>query len=146
MLMKRFIQFILITVMVAGASWVFWQDYTSGPGVDHRLVKYVNEWKQDMDSAGISYNRIFNLRLDTIEVVGGMNAYGYCYTNHIEISEGILGSEWVTRQAVYHELGHHVLSLDHVDDKCIMFEKSLGEDFCRDNWNSLVSKYINKAK
>ena len=60
--MKRFIQFILITVMVAGAGWVFWQDYRTGPIIDSRLDKYVNEWKHDMDSAGIRYKIIFMIR------------------------------------------------------------------------------------
>ncbi len=146
MLMKRFIQFILITAMVVGAGLVFWQDYQTGPIIDSRLDKYVNEWKLDMDSAGIQYKVKFNVILDTIKVVKGISANGYSHTNTIRINENILDSEWLTRQTVYHELGHNIFLLDHVDDKCIMFEDDLSESFYQDNWNNLVSKYINKAK
>lgn len=146
--MKRFIQFILITVIVAGAGWVFWQDYRTGPIIDSRLDKYVNEWKRDMDSAGIRYKIIFNTTLDTIKVVKGLKAYGYSHVSSrtIRVKEELLTSEWMTRQTVYHELGHHIFSLDHVEDECIMFEDDLGESFYQNNWNNLVSKYINKAK
>ena len=144
--MKKFIQFIVITVMVSGAGLVFWQDYEAGPIVDPRLDKYVDEWKRDMDQAGVKYKVRFNVMLDTIKVVNGIDTYGYSRTNTIRINANILDSEWLTRQTVYHEFGHNVFSLEHVEDKCIMFKEDLSESFYRDNWNNLLSKYINKAK
>jgi len=144
--MKKFIQFIVITVMVSGAGLVFLHDYEAGPIVDPRLDKYVDEWKRDMDRARVKYKVRFNVMLDTIKVVNGIDTYGYSRTNTIRINANILDSEWLTRQTVYHELGHNVFSLEHVEDKCIMFKDDLGESFYQDNWNNLLSKYINKAK
>ena len=144
--MKKFIQFTLIAGMVVGAGLVFWQDYQTGPVVDSRLDRYVNEWRRDMDQAGVEYKVRFNVMLDTIKVVNGISANGDSHTNTIRINANLLDSEWLTRQTVYHELGHNIFSLDHVDDKCIMFKDDLGESFYQDNWNNLLSKYINKAK
>ena len=144
--MKKFIQFTLTAGMVVGAGLVFWQDYQSGPVIDSRLDRYVNEWRRDMDQARVEYRVKFNIMLDTIKVVNRISANGDSHTNTIRINANLLDSEWLTRQTVYHELGHNIFSLDHVDDKCIMFKDDLGESFYQDNWNNLLSKYINKAK
>ena len=74
--MKKFIQFTLIAGMVVGAGLVFWQDYQSGPVIDSRLDRYVNEWRRDMDQAGVEYKVRFNVMLDTIKVVNGIKTFG----------------------------------------------------------------------
>ena len=139
------IRYVIFTLSVAFfAIYALKRDYDTPPTVDPALEVYVNEWKRDMDSAGISYLGVFN-QIDNIILYDGPE-YGLSHIRKIKINRKLLESEWLLRQTVYHELGHNVFDLKHGAQLSIMHAQDLGESFYKNNWDQIKIEYIRKCK
>lgn len=84
------------------------------PWVDPRLESAVAEWSRDVRSAGLDPEILLS-RLDSITVGNCRRGnLGHATDHWIRIDPKVLDrGDASTRGAVYHELGHAVLDLEH---------------------------------
>ena len=136
------IVFIISLIIISDV--IIKRDYNTPPYIDPVLNKYIDEWKKDMDSADIEYIARFN-EIDSITIYNGKE-YGISHMRKVKVNTKILRSEWLTRQTVYHELGHNIFNLEHEYSECIMHSTNLGEDFYKENWMNVKDYYLNKCK
>ena len=156
--MKRFVLLFILAMLVYYGVRLH-QLLGKGSGadmtVDPLLVELLNEWKKDMADNDIYYATTFN-RLHKIIVVEdslitgskqGNVAYANMYEHNIKISKGIVErGRLVTKATLYHELGHYVFDLDHVDAYCLMHEYSHEEADLKKNWDYLLDMYLIRCK
>lgn len=116
-----------------------------GPKTDPLLIIYVDEWKKDMKDNNIDYSHFYNIK--SIQITHNLGSHGLADERYrtIHISDTIISMGDATmRNAIYHELGHYVFSLEHPKKHCIMYKDNLGNDYYKYNWPTLKSNYINK--
>jgi len=154
--MKSFIRLIASIIVfgfLAGMAIMVYEGNKTPPVVDPKLQVYVDQWRRDMDSAGVTYN--WN-RLDYIRLVE-------------RIPSGILGdgdpmragwSDYSSRSVyvrndpqylpihvkviVYHELAHYLLGVEEHSDRGQIMGLHLVEDplHYTSNWSILLKNYI----
>lgn len=158
--MKRFIQNIMILIAVgffAGMAIMTWEGNQTPPQVDAQLQPYVDQWKSDMDSAGVSYewNRLDYIRLvDRVpeHLLGGGDPMRAGFADKASRSVYIRWDSSYTavhiKVIVYHELAHYLLGVeDHMTDGEILGSRLIRDpDHYSDNWSILLTNYINRAK
>lgn len=115
--------------------------------VDPNLETLVEEWKSEMTEHGLPYEGPYK-RIRRIEVVddyGVSNLAGQCNHTTGEIGIGkeqILKGYYTTKVILWHELGHYVFDLDHVDGISIMNGSTRPEGFYKENWEELKASYL----
>jgi len=138
--------YFLLFFLLGLAGYLMYNDQQYEPTISIQLKPYVTEWKHAMEQAGLDWKWKFN-QIDKIELSNiTMHGTSSDILNVITIDRDILPDTILTRQTVYHELGHYVFGMEHVDTKSIMNINDLGSDFYRENWNRLVKEYIQQAK
>ena len=130
--------------------------------VDERLVPIVNEWIKMMESEGIQYENTFN-RLNCILIVSDsvvihrMHLYNMEVTDAVAISDpktkSIIISETqankgglVLKATVWHELGHSVYGIGHVEGYYLMNEYTYTEKEYTSDWDKLKANYLLRCK
>lgn len=116
------------------------------PRVDPRIKPYFDEWKRDLNSAGLDYSVALG-RVERITVCSGCRAgYSDRVEGTIAISEDQLGfGPNSVRGTLYHELGHAVFNLQHGSCK-IMRSRSWTEEELEHNWPLFVKEYLEACK
>lgn len=147
MLRLRFIIAIVITCAITYAIFVAIVISTkdsSPPKVAPELEDLVEEWKRDMDRANISYSQAFN-RINAIELAPPESPYAgvtELSTRKIKINVKQFSTGYArTKATLYHELGHFVFALGHVDGT-IMQEKCPSEEELQENWEDYINEYL----
>jgi len=146
--------------VILGLLYQYHIKYDYEPKVDPVLQTYVDEWRLDMDSAGISYSRAWD-ELKSIEIVecskikaGLINSNGgdehtlgmvIKPDRRIVIDSSLLTMhESILRMTIYHELGHYAFNLDHIDDhEHIMNTNPLHYSEYKEKWPEFKYNYIN---
>lgn len=141
--------FILLGSAIAWVGLYTFLSGNAGPDVDPRLEPYVNQWKADMDAAGIhyegGYNRIKQIAVyDLSHDLAGVSIKGIRVgVSPVEAKRGGCALKYI----VYHELGHNVFNLDHSNDECSMMDRmAYTEADCFTGWNHLLEDYLKKCK
>lgn len=148
--MRKWIGLILICLL--GYYGVRYSQYMNSGHIEisSPLVPMVNEWKSVMYTQHLPikpFKRIRKIIIVDDSVVDGDVAYCDKYKQIIYISKStITKGYWTTKAAVWHELGHFIFELDHVNDLDIMNTYVLREDEYRDNWPQLEKNYLKKCK
>jgi hypothetical protein len=118
--------------------------------VSSPLVPIVNEWKSAMYTRHLPikpFNRIRKIIIVNDSVVDGDAGYCSKYDQVIYISKStIKKGYWSTKAAVWHELGHFIFELDHVDGLDIMNAYTFSEEEYKDNWPKLEKNYYKQCK
>lgn len=152
--MKQLIMIILLTTAV----WWIINSHTEEleknvVAVDPALKTYVKEWCWEMEKAGLDWEPGFrNLRsiqLQTYSVdkenilAGQLVRSNHTVTINRKYAER---GECVTRNAVFHELGHAVFRLSH--NCCFIMNTNASRDeqqYC-DRWDLYVAEYLVQCK
>ena len=125
-------------------SWSLSEWLDDGEIISPFLLPYVNEWKSDMDRAGIAYKKEFadirhiNLTEFFIEKAGTSSRFNHM----ILIDDSLIKHGPLSVKAtVYHELGHYIFQLEH--GSCVIMEKTahLESDYS-ENWNTYLKEYL----
>lgn len=134
-----------------------YQGNQTPPVVDEPLIPYVEQWRSDMDSAGIEYN--WN-RLDYIRLVDKIpsDIFGDGDPMRAGNSDQSTRSVYVRdaeeyqpihiKVIVYHELAHYLLNInDHMEDGQILGSRLIEDPaHYSENWSILLDNYINYIK
>jgi hypothetical protein len=114
-----------------------------GPWVDPLLEPLVDEWIQDMDRAGIAYQRAWN-RMDSVLLrpsPPGTVAH-VKGRRHVVIDPSLVEKgPYSLRGALYHELGHAVFNLSHHGNG-IMHAGLLKEADYAHHWGTYHQEYL----
>lgn len=137
---------VIIISLLISAGYLYWKhNVTTEPYIDPALQIFTNEWKTELDNAGISYEAGFN-RIDNIILTSDSEVSAHfdiaSRTIMISIAQMERG-EFSTRAAIWHELGHYVFRLEHSDG--IMNSYSLSEDSYINDWARLKNEYLIKC-
>lgn len=114
------------------------------------LVTIVDEWKSTMNQRHIPiapFKRIRKIVIVDDSVVDF--DYGYCnkQLQLIYISKStVMKGYWSTKAAVWHELGHFIYELDHVDGFNLMNAEAYTEEEYKENWKTLEQDYLKLCK
>lgn len=120
------------------------------PKVDKDLEPYVDQWRADMDEAGLDYERGFN-RIDSIVIVEYHNSGSAGHFSKANGCVSIIRAELENcgplqlRVLIYHELGHYVFDLEHCDRCIIMNPELKSEEFYQKNWDETLNEYISQC-
>ena len=117
---------------------------TTPPKVDAKLEELVSDWQREMQDAGLEYRPAFN-RLESIELSSEKEPWAgvtEVSTRRIKINPKQLSSGYYRAKAsVYHELGHWVFCLGHVEGT-VMQEKCPSEEELQENWQDYINDYL----
>lgn len=145
--MKTIKAILFVTVLFYIGYLVYTGSVEHRPEVDPRLDSVVTQWEKDVDN--IDYQNGF-YRLDHIKVVKDLGPACGHYdfgTRTITVSEDRLDAgPYSLMTTVYHELGHYVFKLEHDYSESIMHPNSYSEEYYRENWDVLLSKYLSKCR
>jgi Zn-dependent peptidase ImmA (M78 family) len=159
--MKKIIGLILILGLVYYG--VKYHSHMNQPTVqvDERLVPFVNEWIEMMDEEQIRYVYEFN-DINLIAIVedsvvlrhmrlynmkGPAVALSDPITQMIIIGESQAAKgEHTLRATVWHELGHYIYNLHHVDGYYLMNEYSYSEKEYEADWDMFKTNYLIRCK
>jgi len=144
-------KYLIVILALAAALWVVTEQKCreSEPLIDPSIKPYVEEWKRDMDRAGIDYRAAYG-RLDRIEVrpYSVEGAAGETQTGARTIiiyGKQIERGEYSTRETVYHELGHWVFHLEH--GSCTIMETNARSNAkIEARWSEAVDEYLEACK
>jgi hypothetical protein len=143
----RFIIIFLFISIGAAAAMIFLSTESKEPKVDTELVALVEDWKSDMNSAGIRYDAGFG-RIDRIIVTDDPSYGGHfskasrtIYISRSQLEQG----PYSAKAALYHELGHYVFDLEH-DTYGIMYKQSYQEEYYKSNWSTFLDEYLKTCK
>jgi hypothetical protein len=110
------------------------------------LVSIVNEWKATMNTQHLSiapFKRIRKIVIVSDSVVDHDAAYCNKITQVIYVAEStVKKGYWSTKAAVWHELGHYIFELEHVDAFDLMNAYSYSEDIYKLGWHRLSTNYL----
>ena len=116
----------------------------TAPNISSGLLPYVNEWKRDMDDAGIVYEEGFN----DIRHINVVDFYfdnaGKASRRHRTVYVGedcFKAGPYSVKATLYHELGHYIFQLEH--GSCVLMEKgNRSEDEYSENWDLFLKEYL----
>ena len=134
---------IIIAVIATGLSLMLATKGT-GPEIDPRLSAVVEEWKSDMASRGLEYAPAFKrlVKMSIVEISPNHVGESRRSTRSISISTCVLErGHYFTKALVYHELGHFVFHLDHMDG-VIMTSPVLTDAEYEEQWQAAVDEYL----
>jgi hypothetical protein len=118
------------------------------PVVDPALYSVVNEWKSDMQAAGIDYTRAFR-RLHEIKISDlGDKLAGSCnrFSKKIIVSKVVVErGAYSLKGTLYHELGHYVFDLKHGSCE-IMRSDAYPNSMYEKNWEEFKQEYLAACK
>ena len=139
---------IYLMLVVVPLSWFLSAWLNDGEVVSPPLVPFVNEWKSDMDQAGIEYQNEFAdiMHIDFADFLTGRAGSSSRFNHMIEINVELIkqGSTSV-KATLYHELGHYIFRLEH--DCCVIMERrARTEADYAENWNTYVNEYLITCK
>ena len=116
----------------------------TGPNISSGLLPYVNEWKADMNEAGIAYEEgFYDIRQISIVDFVFDNAGKSNRMQHLVYidEQAFKAGPYSVKATLYHELGHYVFQLEH--DSCVLMEKTgRNEDDYADNWEVYLAQYL----
>ena len=142
-LLRLFSAVIVIAAIAVGLSLMLSTKGT-GPEIDPRLGAVVEEWKRDMDTRGIDYDKSFKrlLKVSIVDISPNHVGESRRSTRSVSISACALDrGDYFIRALVYHELGHFVFHLDHMDG-VIMTSPVLTNAEYEEQWQSAVDEYL----
>ena len=129
-------------------SWSLSEWLDDGEIISPFLVPYVNEWKSDMDDAGISYQKEFaDIRhLKLTDFFFNQAGTSSRFNHMILIDDNLIKHGSLSVKAtVYHELGHYIFQLQH--GSCVIMEKiAHPESDYAENWNTYLNEYLITCK
>jgi hypothetical protein len=144
------LRFIIVLIVICAVTYAIFVSLVictkddTPPRVAPELKALVEEWEWDMRDAGLDYTQAFN-RLEAIELSSPNAPYAGVAdlsTRKIKINPKQLGSGRArTKATLYHELGHFVFALDHVEGT-IMQEKCPSEEELQENWEDYINEYL----
>jgi len=144
----RSIKYIFIIVLVTLFLAKQYAKFEQEPFVDPQLTSLVEEWKGLMEDNDIQYMAGFK-RIDNI-IIGNSSSHAGVsdkYNSIIMLNiDELRSGPYTTRVILFHELGHYVFNLNHCDERSIMYHKCLDEKYYKDNYESIISEYLNKCK
>jgi hypothetical protein len=146
----------LLTISILGVLCYYGVKYYNymNSGVTYinpNLKAMVDEWKSKMKEHGLQYEDAY-IRLRRIEIVDeslidNLAGQSNKWTGTIRISNTqIIKGYWTTKAILWHELGHYIFDLDHVDDVTIMNSNTFDEYSYRNYWHDFELSYINQIK
>lgn len=158
--MKRFIQIVFTIIafgFFAGMAIMTYKGNQTPPVVDKELQSYVDQWRSDMDSAGVTYN--WN-RLDYIKLVDKIpqNLLGGGDPMRAGWSDNSSRTVYVRQDPqyqpihikviLYHELAHYLLEVEEHSDRGSIMAEHLVEDplHYSSNWSILLTEYISAVR
>lgn len=152
----RFVLKILALGAISGLLYFHYMGNSIEPTVAPELEVYANEWKNDMDSAGISYN--WNM-LDHIKYVDEIpsDIFGDGDPNRAGFSDQSTRTVYIRKTnnyqpihvkvILYHELSHYMFNCRHMGKGEILGENLIEDPgHYNNNWSILISNYINHIK
>lgn len=149
--------FIAIIILIAVCYYgVIYYSNTNNvtTSIDAPLVSIIDEWKQVMLENNITCDgpvgRLQGVWIMDDSVVGqipGAVAFADPVSHIIGISKSqALKGFYTTRATLWHELGHYVFQLDHMECECLMNEDSYTEEEYIENWEMFKAEYIKTCK
>jgi hypothetical protein len=142
-LLRLFSAVIVIAAIAVGLSLMLSTKGT-GPEIDPRLSAVVEEWKRDMDTRGIDYKKSFKrlLKVSIVDISPNHVGESRRSTRSVSISACALDrGDYFIRALIYHELGHFVFHLDHMDG-VIMTSPVLTNAEYEEQWQEAVDEYL----
>ncbi len=151
--MKKIINLILCGCALAFILWSYQNNQVDPTIEDPKIRLIVEEWKRDMNHAGLNGDKLIK-RVDRIIVVKqipsqekshtvGKSDHG---TRTIWIRERQYEHEYL-KALVYHELGHYIFDLNHQGTGEIMSKYLIEETgHYKKNWDTLLPIYLDKCK
>lgn len=135
-------------VIVSAATAIILTNDSTGPEIDPRLKDYISDWQKELDLAQIEYEPGFN-RLTEIRMIRLPSSKAGYYREWsrsivISTSQAELGP-WSIRATLYHELGHAVFGLSHLNGS-IMATHSFTEKEIISNWDQWLAEYLDYCK
>lgn len=150
--MKKILGILLIILILPMAGCK--QEKKQPPQIDHALQQMVIEWTQLMSRNEIDYlSRFQDIRKIQLVNSGSLDDGYHAGESNKEYKtisidvDNFKEGYWSTRNTVYHELGHYVFGLKHVDKGLnIMNTSTTSEVVCKQNWRKLENKYVKACK
>lgn len=146
--MSKLLVVVLFLIVLIGAADLGRPESRPGsrPWIDPRLESAVTSWSEEVGSVGLDPETLLS-RLDSITVGPCRKGkLGHVAGRLVRIDPKVLArGDASTDGAVYHELGHAVLGLDHCGEG-IMRETAHRESEYQYHWPAWVKEYLNLSR